>query len=129
MSAARFGTFRELIDDAEPVTRPIAEALRRLILDVHPQAVEVVRLGDRAATYGLGPSKMSEGHTYLMPQRDYVNLGFYRGALLDDPAGLLEGTGQAMRHVKVRSLEQVQQPALRRLVEKALDERRQELQR
>ena len=29
-------------------------------------------------------------------------IGFYRGALLDDPAGLLEGAGKRMRHVKVR---------------------------
>ena len=32
----------------------------------------------------------------------HVNVGFFRGAELADPAGLLEGTGKYMRHVKVR---------------------------
>jgi Domain of unknown function (DU1801) len=33
---------------------------------------------------------------------DHVNLGFFRGAELDDSNGLLEGTGKGMRHVKIR---------------------------
>lgn len=32
----------------------------------------------------------------------HVSVGFFRGADLDDPSGLLEGTGKRMRHVKVR---------------------------
>lgn len=32
----------------------------------------------------------------------HVNVGFFYGAALDDPAGLLEGGGRRMRHVKVR---------------------------
>lgn len=32
----------------------------------------------------------------------HVNVGFFRGASLADPAGMLEGTGKYMRHVKVR---------------------------
>jgi hypothetical protein len=32
----------------------------------------------------------------------HVNVGFFFGAMLDDPAGLLEGGGKRMRHVKLR---------------------------
>ena len=32
----------------------------------------------------------------------HVNVGFFHGSALLDPAGLLEGTGKYMRHVKVR---------------------------
>jgi hypothetical protein len=32
----------------------------------------------------------------------HVNVGFFHGAELDDPAGLLEGSGKRMRHVKLR---------------------------
>jgi hypothetical protein len=32
----------------------------------------------------------------------HANVGFFRGAELEDPAGMLEGTGKRMRHVKVR---------------------------
>ncbi len=32
----------------------------------------------------------------------HVNVGFFQGAALRDPARLLEGTGKFMRHVKLR---------------------------
>jgi hypothetical protein len=32
----------------------------------------------------------------------HVNVGFFRGAELSDPNGLLQGTGKFMRHVKLR---------------------------
>jgi hypothetical protein len=31
----------------------------------------------------------------------HVNVGFFHGASLEDPAGLLEGSGKRMRHVKL----------------------------
>ena len=32
----------------------------------------------------------------------HVNVGFFHGATLPDPAGLLEGSGKYMRHVKLK---------------------------
>lgn len=124
MAATRFGTFDELMAESETGLRPIARRLREVVYEIHPEAVEVVRLGDRAATYGLGPRKMSEGYCYVLPYRMWVNLGFYQGAELPDPEGLLEGTGAKLRHVKVRSVEAAAQPAVRALIEAALAERR-----
>ena len=39
---------------------------------------------------------------YVNAFKDHVNVGFFHGAALADPAGLLEGTGKYMRHVKIR---------------------------
>jgi hypothetical protein len=39
---------------------------------------------------------------YVNAFKAHVNVGFFRGAELADPAGLLEGTGKVMRHVKLR---------------------------
>lgn len=39
---------------------------------------------------------------YVNVFRSHVNVGFYFGACLDDPAGLLAGTGRRMRHVKLK---------------------------
>ena len=124
MTTTRFGTFDELLAETEASLRPIVRRLREMVLEVHPGAVEVVRLGDRAATYGLGPRKMSEGYCYVLPHQRWVNLGFYQGVALPDPGQLLEGTGARLRHVKVRSLEDTDAPALRELVALALAERR-----
>jgi hypothetical protein len=130
-SEARLGSFDDLMSELSPGTSPavelIARKLREVILDGFPEAVEVVRLGDGAASYGVGPKKMSESHVYVMPRAEYVNLGFWHGVGLPDPEGLLEGTGAKMRHIKVRSVEDAGSPPVRALVAAALAERRSSL--
>ncbi len=49
----------------------------------------------------------------------HVNVGFFRGAELPDPNGLLEGTGKFMRHVKLRPEGEVDASALVKLVSAA----------
>jgi hypothetical protein len=129
MTNTKFGTFAELMGIAEPGMRPLARRLREIVVEVDPDTVEIVRLGDRAATYGVGPKKMSEGYAYILPHKNWVNLGFYMGAALPDPAGLLEGAGKKLRHVKVRSIEDAERPEIRVLVEEALAQRKQALGR
>ena len=38
---------------------------------------------------------------YVNTFKNHINVGFFRGAALEDPAGLLEGSGKRMRHVKL----------------------------
>jgi hypothetical protein len=118
------GTFDQLLADVEPALAAIARRLRTMIRAVDASTIETVRLGDNAATYGVGPKKMTDGYAYIMPMRGYVNLGFYQGALLADPERLLEGTGKALRHVKIRSLAEADRPPVRALVAAALARRR-----
>jgi len=56
---------------------------------------------------------------YVNAFRSHVNVGFFRGAELEDPAGLMEGTGRFMRHVKLRPEQEVDAGALRTLIEAA----------
>ena len=49
----------------------------------------------------------------------HVNVGFFRGASLPDPARLLQGTGKFMRHVKLRPGTAINAEALSRLIEMA----------
>ncbi|SFI71924.1 DUF1801 domain-containing protein [Caulobacter sp. UNC279MFTsu5.1] len=46
----------------------------------------------------------------------HVNLGFFHGAALDDPSGLLDGAGKRMRHVKIRWGRPVDAAALNALI-------------
>ncbi|MBK8986262.1 MAG: DUF1801 domain-containing protein [Chloroflexi bacterium] len=121
---AQFGSFDELLHSVDPTLAQIAYRLREIIITLHPQTIEVIRLGDNAASYGLGPKKMSEAYCYIMPQKQWVNLGFYHGVALPDPQGVLEGSGKRLRHVKVHSLAAIEQPAVSALVAAALAERR-----
>ena len=50
-----------------------------------------------------------------------VNFGFWRGAQLDDPDGLLDGEGDRMKHVKIRSVEDVRPDTLRAFVIQAVE--------
>ena len=49
----------------------------------------------------------------------HVNVGFFHGAALADPARLLQGSGRCMRHVKLRPGTPVNASALRGLIEAA----------
>src|SRR5687767_11841253 len=49
----------------------------------------------------------------------HVNVGFFLGAQLVDPAGLLEGTGKNMRHVKLRPGSEIDREALAALTQAA----------
>ena len=53
---------------------------------------------------------------YAAVHTAHVNLGFYRGADLPDPAGLLQGSGKRMRHVKLPAGEEVDEAALEALI-------------
>ena len=127
MSETKFGNFNDLLDITGEDLRPIVLELKKVILTIDPDACEVVRLGDRAATYGVGPKKMKEGYVYILPHKSWVNLGFFRGAILDDPDGLLEGTGKSMRHIKIKSLDQANNKSIKTLIKIALIERKREV--
>lgn len=121
------GTFDEAMSGSSDRVQEIARSLRELIQDTYPGVVEVPWPKQRIVGYGVGPKKMSEHFCYIAAQREYVNLGFYYGAELDDPQGLLEGTGKKLRHVKVRGVEEVDRSALGDLVRQSLRERLQAL--
>lgn len=124
MPKPKFGTFDDLLQITEESLRPIAKALRDTVLEIDTNACEVVRLGDNAASYGVGPRKMLDGYVYILPHKRWVNLGFYQGVELADPEGLLEGTGAKMRHVKISSVDDANRSAVRALITGALENRK-----
>src|SRR5262249_18528936 len=57
----------------------------------------------------------------------HVNVGFFYGAFLNDPAGLLEGSGKRMRHLKLRWGQQPDVAAVNGLVAAAYKDIRERL--
>jgi len=51
--------------------------------------------------------------------KQHITFGFLRGTSLPDPAKLLEGTGKNLRHVKLRTMEDLRKPALKKLIQAA----------
>ena len=123
----RLGVFEDVLKNTTPAVQELMLFFRNLITELHEDTVEVPRPGERSAGYGIGPKKMSEAYAYIMPHAEHVNLGFYHGTSLHDPAGLLEGTGKGLQHVKVYSLEQAAQPEVRALILESIAERKRAL--
>jgi hypothetical protein len=84
------------------VMRDCGDDVRELLHDGHPTAC----VADAA-------------FAYVNAFKAHVNVGFFRGAEIADPDGLLQGTGKFMRHVKLRSESEVDAAGLSRLIKTA----------
>ena len=122
MSTA-LGTYADIVA-LVPKHGQLLDAIRAKVFELHPEAVEIGRPGDRAVSWGWGPAKMSEAYLYALPCKNHVNLGFYQGACLPDPAGHLTGSGKSMRHISLTSAEPLADLALGDLILSAKEERR-----
>lgn len=96
------GTLGEIAHKWFQTLRDCGDDVRELLHDGHPTACV-----DDAA------------FAYVDVFKAHVNLGFYRGAELPDPDGLLLGQGKYMRHVKLHPDRDLDETPLRRLVEAA----------
>jgi hypothetical protein len=117
------GDFDDLVSATAADLRPICRTLRKLITSRHTGFVEVVWPAQHIASYGVGPKKMSEHYAYIGVQGSHVNLGFYHGASLSDPDGLLEGTGKKLRHIKIRSVADASRAGVTELLLQAIADR------
>jgi hypothetical protein len=107
-----------LADYPEPMRR-IAEALRSLVRDALPDAVERVRVGWRLIAYDI-----PAGHRrtvfccYVAPEPGHVHLGFQHGVFMRDDDGVLQGAGitRQVRWLTFRESDALDRLRLERLV-------------
>jgi hypothetical protein len=92
------------------VMRDCGDDVQELLHDGHPTAC----VGD--AAFG-----------YVNVFTAHVNVGFFRGAEIADPAGLLQGSGKFMRHVKLGPRRTIDAAALAGLIETAYADMRRRL--
>lgn len=92
----------------------IIRDLRQLVKRTAPQLDEFVKWGN--GCWVLGKSPVS--YVYCAP--DLVQFGFFHGAALKDPRALLEGSGQYVRHVKVRKRSDIDKRAFASLLKQAV---------
>jgi hypothetical protein len=110
-------SLQELLGGFTPEVQQLALSLRARVRDLVPDGQEKVMGGYKSINYGFG-SGMSQFAAIVLHSA-HVNLQFPRGVDLPDPAGLLEGTGKAMRHVKIWTDEKIQSREVKELVESA----------
>ncbi len=118
-----------LLEPHTPTVRDVFGAMRALARDVMPDAQEQVDRPDCVLAFGFEPPggvRMRGLAVGLIPHTAHVNVQLADGALLDDPSGIVEGTGPRIRHGKCRSLDDVARPALRALLEEQAARKRQD---
>lgn len=76
-------------------------------------------IGHSQRAFPLSPSVTDAGFAYVNVFKAHLNVGFFRGATIADPDGLLEGTGKFMRHVKLRTGREFNAAALTTLIHTA----------
>ena len=104
----------------DPHIADLALALREMILEEAPDASESIYQVYTVAIWFGFSGKMKDMFCYLATSADHVNLGFPRGTKMRDPAGVMEGVGKVMRHVKFASLAELEAPWVRRYIRESM---------
>jgi hypothetical protein len=111
-------SLQELLNEFSPEIQQLAMVARERIRELVPEAQEKVMKGYKALTYHFGGG-MKDQFAALVLHRTHLNLQFPDGVNLPDPAGLLEGTGKSMRHVKIREEGTLQREEVSELIASA----------
>src|SRR5260370_37543754 len=98
------------VRDENPKLRRIARALRSFVKKSVPGTIETVN------AWGIPTFEAPDPFCFYMAGRNHVTFGFHFGTSLNDPESLLEGTGKNIRHVKLRTVADLEQKSLRELV-------------
>ncbi len=93
---------------------PVAWGLRRLMRKTVAGVKESVNPWKIPTFESNGPM------CFFMVGKNHVTFGFLRGTALEDPAGLLEGSGKNLRHVKLWGVEDLERPELLKLIREAV---------
>lgn len=97
MKMKAYASFAEWKRDQTPRNRKVITALTRIIEDVDGIGIRSVKWAQGCWTKDGVP------RVYIHAEPDHVQLGFYRGAELKDPARVLQGKGKHVRFVRISS--------------------------
>ena len=115
---------REYLEFLEPYplkTAELSRGLRQVLLDLLPPCIEIIW----DATNTVGPSygftdKNRDHFIHLPTYTHYVNIGFTKGVLLDDPERRLVGSGAKIRHIRLNQVSDLEDPYILNLIEQAV---------
>jgi len=107
-------TVDEYIAGLEGWQAEIVSRVRQIIIETVPDARESIKWAQ--------PVYESNGpFAYIKAFKKAVNFGFWRGVDLEDPAGVLQGSGEKMRHMKLSTLKDIDETVLAALTAQAAD--------
>jgi hypothetical protein len=117
---------RQLLDylaASDPLVSSLFLALREIVLEEAPAAIESISMGYALAIgFSFTGKPLKDGFCHIVAYSSYVNLGFNRGALLADPNGVLAGNGKSIRHITIRNHDDLDRPLVRRYLQAAIEQ-------
>jgi hypothetical protein len=124
MPAAARVPISEHIKQVPPAVRPMVRAARRTVKDIAPNAEEIAYPGgpprsSRAMYKIVRYAVEGENAVGIGAYPTYATIFFYRGRELEDPSGLLQGGGKAMRFIRLLSAGDAERTAVQRLLRRA----------
>ena len=106
-------TVDEYIDGLEGWKSDVAARVRNVVTNTAPEAKESIKWAQPVYEIN-GP------FCYMKAFINSVNFGFWRGIDIDDPKGLLQGSGDKMRHVKLEGVDDVDEETFASFVSQAV---------
>jgi len=113
---------RELMRDRTEEVVKLALAARNAVLKAAGRCGELIYETyciSNAFTY---TGKQGQGFIHIATYAEHVNLGFDRGTELEDPDGLLKGTGKLIRHLRLSNTADVKHDSVVRLIALAVEQ-------
>ena len=105
-----------------PEVARLIRATRKKMRERLPRAAELVYDNYNFFVIGYGPSeRASEAIFSLAAQAKGVALCFLQGATLPDPKGVLRGSGNVVRNIRLESAATLDRPEVRALMKAALE--------
>ena len=99
----------------------LALGLREIVLQEAPNAIEAVYDAYNAVAIGFSyTGRLKDSFCHIATYSAHVNLGLNRGASLPDPQHVLQGTGNAVRHIPIARPSDLQAPYLRSYLQAAI---------
>jgi len=108
-----------LIGQYDPEIQRLIHAARRTLRVAFPGATETSDPQAHLLGYGYGPGYKGTVATLILSKTG-VKIGIPYGSSLPDPTHLLAGEGKVHRHVAIKEPAELEAPALRALLKKAL---------
>jgi len=101
----------DYIEKQQSPQKEICLSLREIILETLPSLKEEMKWG--VPNYG--------NLFYFVALKAHVNLGFSIKDLTNDEIKLFEGTGKTMRHIKIKTVEDINKEKIVKLLKMVID--------
>lgn len=111
-------TIEKRLESYPADVQALAHGVRRLIRRLLPDIEERVGSSAPVVAYSYGPGYRGMVCTLIL-SKSGVKLGLVRGAELDDPRGLLQGSGKVHRYVQLHAPGDLRQPGVSQLIKAA----------